>query len=121
MKKLLMLAAAGLIVQATPVIAGNHDHGEGHMKGKGKKIAKMFEKNDSNDDGMISEAEFLDHAKKKFAEKDLNGDGSISMDEAKENKEAKREKWKEKREGMKERMKEKRQERKEGAVSKSVE
>lgn len=121
MKKLLMLAAAGLIVQATPVIAGHHEGGEGHMKDKGKKVAEMFAKNDTNGDGVVSEAEFLDHAKKKFAEKDLNGDGSISMDEAKKNKEAKREKWKEKREGMKEKMKERRQDRKEGAVSKSVE
>lgn len=121
MKKLLILASAGLIIQATPVIAGHHEGGEGHMKDKGDKVAKMFEKNDTNGDGTISEAEFLDHAKKKFADKDLNGDGLISMKEAKQNKEAKREKWKDKREGMKEKMKERRENRKEGAVSKSVE
>ncbi len=98
MKKLLMLAAAILVFQATPVLADNHgDHG-------GKK-GKMFEKHDTNGDGMVSEAEFLEHAKKKFAEKDTNGDGSISKEEAKAAKKGKRSKMKE---NMKERMQEKR-------------
>lgn len=96
MKKILMLSAAALILQATPVLADNHG---------GDKGAKMFEKQDTNSDGKITEAEFLEHAKKKFAERDTNGDGSISQEEAKAGKEAKRKEMKEKR-------KEKREERK---------
>ena len=95
-----MLLAAGLVIQATPVLADNHD-GEGH----GKK-GKMFEKYDANGDGMISESEFLVKAKEKFAKKDANGDGVISKDEAKEARKNKRDhmkdKWKEKREKRKE-------------------
>lgn len=90
MKKILLLTAAGLIFQATPVLAQPHGDGDG-SKGKGK----MFEMRDTNGDGVISEAEFLAHAKSKFAEKDTNGDGSISKDEAKAAHEAKREKMKE--------------------------
>jgi len=66
MKKLLLLIAAGLIIQATPVLA------EGHEGGKHGKKGQMFEKHDTNGDGMISEAEFLAKAKAKFAEKDIN-------------------------------------------------
>jgi hypothetical protein len=112
MKKLLMLTAAGLILQATPVLADHHE--DGH-KGHGDKRGEMFAKHDINGDGVISEAEFLTHAKAKFVKKDTNHDGSISKEEAKTAHAAKREKWKEKREGMKdkmhERMKERRSER----------
>ncbi len=89
MKKLLMLTAAGLIFQATPVLADHHEGGEGHK-------GKMFEKHDSNGDGVISESEFLEHAKKKFSEKDKNGDGVISKEEARENHESMKERWEEK-------------------------
>ena len=95
MKKFLMLTAAGLIFQATPVLAGHHEGGEDHKGG-------MFAKHDTNGDGVISEAEFLAHAKAKFAQKDTNGDGSISREEAKAAKQSKREKMKDKREKIKE-------------------
>ena len=100
MKKLLMLAALGLVIQTAPVLAGHHEGGEG-KKG-------MFEKEDTNGDGVVSKAEFLANAEKKFAEKDKDGNGEISQEEAKEHREAKREKMKE----MREKMKEKRAERK---------
>jgi len=102
MKKLLLLAAAGLILQATPAFADNHKG-----DGEGRKGPKMFEMHDTNGDGMISEAEFMAHAKAKFAEKDTNKDGSISKDEAKAAKEAMREKHKEKREERREKRSEK--------------
>lgn len=101
MNKFLMLIAAGLILQATPVFAGHHE-GEG----------KMFEKHDLNGDGSISQDEFLEHAKKKFQKRDANGDGIISKDEAQAAKAEKKEKWKEKRKEMRDKMKEKREERK---------
>ncbi len=108
MKKILLLAAAGLIFQVTPVLAEHHEGDGGHDRKN-----QMFEKHDTNGDGMISEAEFLEHAKKKFGEKDSNGDGSISKDEAKAAHDAKREKRKE----MRDQWKEKRQDRMEKGSS----
>lgn len=93
MRKLLVLTAAVLIAQATPVLADGHK-GEGH--GKGKK-GQMFEKYDTNGDSVISQAEYMAKAQAKFSEKDTNGDGSISKEEAKAAHKAKREKMKEKR------------------------
>ena len=101
MKKLLMLAALGLVVQTAPVLAEHHEGGEGKKKGS-------FSQVDTNGDGSISKAEYLAHSEKKFTEKDLDGDGEISPEEAKKHREAKREKMKE----MREKMKEKRAERK---------
>ena len=111
MKKILMLTAAGLILQATPVLA--EDHEGGHHKGDHK--AKMFEKQDANGDGMISEAEFLDNAKKHFAEMDANGDGNVTKEEGKAAFEAKREKMKEKRKAWKEKRDKMKEERPDGA------
>ena len=99
MKKLLFLAAAILMLQATPVLAAGHEGGEGHK-------GKMFEKHDTDGDGKISEAEFLAKAKAKFAEKDTNGDGFITQDEAKAARGEMKEKMKEKRGEMREKMKE---------------
>ena len=104
MKKLLLLTAAGLILQATPVLAEERDGGPKRGDHKGG----MFAKHDTNGDGSISEAEFLVHAKARFAEKDTNNDGSISQEEAKAAHEARKAKMKEKREEMKERMQERR-------------
>lgn len=95
MKKLLLLAAFGVAISSIPAMAGHHEE-------MGDKKHKMFEKHDTNGDGMISMDEYMAKAKAKFAEKDTNGDGMISKEEAKEYKEEKREKWKEKRENMKE-------------------
>lgn len=102
MKKILLLTAAGLIFQVTPVLADHH--------GDGPKKDKMFEMHDTNGDGVISEAEFLAHAKEKFAEKDTNKDGSISKEEARAAHEKMREKRKEMKEKWKEKYKEKRKE-----------
>lgn len=102
-----MLTAAGLILQATPVLAGDHEGG--HKKGDHK--AKMFEKQDLNGDGSISEAEFLEGAKKRFKEMDANGDGAFTKEEGKAAHEARREKMKEKRAKWKEKRKEKLEER----------
>ena len=95
MKNLALLAALGIAVSAAPAIAGHHE-------GMGDKKHSMFEKHDTDGDGMISMDEYMAKAKEKFAKKDTNGDGMISKEEAKEYKEEKREKWKEKREKMKE-------------------
>lgn len=106
MKKILLLTAAGLIFQVTPVLAQPYGDGSG-MGGRDGKSSKMFEKHDADGDGVISESEFLEHAKVKFDERDTDGNGSISKDEARAAHEAKRKK----RQEMKEKWKEKRQER----------
>lgn len=99
MKKLLLLTAAGLVLQASPVLAEKY---EGHG-GKGK----MFEMQDTNKDGAISQEEFMNGAKEKFTKMDLNNDGSITKDEAdkaheamKEKRKEMKEKWSEKRKTM---------------------
>lgn len=73
MNKLVLLALAAFIFQAAPALADRSDN----------KGAKMFEKQDSNSDGRISEAEFLANPKQKFAKIDANRDGFISQEEAK--------------------------------------
>lgn len=106
MKKLLMLTGALLALQAIPAMAQDEGaapppKGERMMhKGDGRG-EKMFEQKDTNKDGVISEAEFMDGAKKRFAEVDADHDGKITKEEAKAHHESMREKWKEKREAFK--------------------
>ena len=92
MKKLLMLSALVLTVGAAPALAGDYE-------GKGDHKGKMFEKHDTNGDGVISKEEFLDHATNRFSEMDANDDGEVSKEEAKAAHDKMREqmkKWKEK-------------------------
>lgn len=52
---------------------------------EGKKGGKaIFEKMDTDGDGVISKAEFLTAAEARFAKADTDGDGAISAEEAKE-------------------------------------
>lgn len=78
------LLAVGLM-SAPVVFADNH----------GGKGGKMFEKHDTNGDGVISKAEFLTHAEERFAKMDADGNGEISKEEAKAYKKAMKEKRKE--------------------------
>lgn len=103
MKKLLTLTAAVLAFSAAPALADNHGKDAKGPKGG------MFEQHDTNGDGVVSQDEFLDHAKARFGEMDTDGDGKISREEAQAHRTEMKEKWKERRE---ERM-EKREERKE--------
>ena len=45
------------------------------------RYCKMFEKKDSNSDGVISKAEFVTHSEKKFAKMDADGNGSLTKEE----------------------------------------
>jgi hypothetical protein len=94
MKKIMLLSAAVLALQAVPAMA--EDGAKKMHRGDG-----MFEKQDTNKDGVISEAEFLDHGKAKFKELDGNGDGNVTKDEAKSHYEKKRADWKAKKAEMK--------------------
>ncbi len=93
-KWILMMGAAALVLQASPVLADNHG---------GKHHGKMFEKHDTNGDGVISKEEFLSHAEDRFSKMDTDGDGSVTKEEGEAAKAKMKEKWKEKREKMKER------------------
>ncbi len=97
MKKLMMLSAALLAMQAVPALA--QDGPKPHKDGKG--MERFFEKQDANKDGVISEDEAVAAAKARFAEVDANKDGKVTKDEAKAHHDAMRAKWKEKREEMK--------------------
>ncbi len=95
MKKLLTLSAVALALSFTPALAGERtdvDHKGG-----------MFEKHDTNGDGVISKDEFLKQAEERFGKMDANGDGNVTAEEGKAAKEAmhsKREEHREKRKEM---------------------
>ena len=92
MRKLVILSLSAFAIGfAMPAFADSHSGGKGGM----------FEKHDTNGDGVISKSEFLSHAEERFATMDADGDGSVSKDEAKS-------KHKEMREKMKERVQERR-------------
>ena len=96
MRKILMLTAAVLAFQALPALAE-----DGGPKGGEKHGNRMFEEQDTNKDGAISEDEFVAFSKKRFVETDANKDGKVTQDEAKAHHDAMKAKWKEKRAEMK--------------------
>ena len=75
MKKLLTMAVFALSFAVTPAFA--EGDGGGHKGGK------MFEKQDTNGDGVISKSEFLAHAEEKFSKIDADGNGEITKEEGK--------------------------------------
>ena len=94
MKKILMLSAAVLAFQAVPALAEG-PHGDKEHRGM-----KMFEQQDTNKDGVISEEEFVARAKEHFALMDANKDGKITKEESEAAMAQMREKMKERREEM---------------------
>ena len=84
-----LIAAGTLSLATAPVFAGHHEGGE--------KGAKMFEKHDTNGDGVITLEEHLEHAKERFNKMDADGDGKISKEEARAAKEKMKEMMQEKR------------------------
>ena len=85
-----MAVLAGVVLSG-PVLAEHHEK-------KGDRGAKMFEKQDTNGDGVISKAEFLSHAEERFSKLDSDGNGEVTKEEAKAAHEAMKEKVKEMRE-----------------------
>lgn len=94
MKKILMLSAAVLTMQALPALA---EDGKKPHRGE-KMMEKMFEHQDTDKDGAISKDEAIANATKRFEEMDANKDGKVTKDEAKAHHEAKRAEWKAKKE-----------------------
>lgn len=109
MNKMLLLAALSGAIFVVSGSAWAEDGGmnapveKGQMEREGHKKGKMFERVDTDGDGIISEAEFMEAHKHRFKEIDSNSDGQISKDEAKAHRESMHEKMKEHREGRKER------------------
>lgn len=81
MKKILMLAVTGMVFMSPAAIAGHHNDGD--HKGK------MFEKMDTNNDGVITKDEFMSKHEQKFNEMDADNNGEVTREEAK----AAMEKW----------------------------
>ncbi|PZQ45439.1 MAG: hypothetical protein DI551_07385 [Micavibrio aeruginosavorus] len=93
MKKILMLGAAILTLQALPALAQDGAPPEG---GKGgHRGERMFEMQDTNKDGVVSKDEFQAFSTKKFDELDANKDGNITKEEGKAHHDAMKAKWKE--------------------------
>lgn len=89
MKSSLPLAAVILALGfSTPALAEDGHKGD-HHKGK------MFEKHDTNGDGVVSKAEFLAVHTEKFDEIDADNSGDITKDEADAHFEVMKEKMKE--------------------------
>lgn len=92
MKKILMMTATILVFQATPVLAEDHE-------GEGPK-GTVFEKQDLDGDGKLSEEEFLAGSRERFKNMDQDGDGYVTLEEGRALREKMREQRKERREGM---------------------
>lgn len=92
MKKLMMLSAAILALQAVPALA---EQGAPPKDGKRGGPEKFFEMQDLDKDGTISEAEFLENAKSRFAKMDADKDGKLTREELSAHHEAKKKKFKE--------------------------
>lgn len=83
MNKLLVVAMATMVLSTSSAFAqmGEGEHGVRGGNSE-KRIEHMFEKNDTDHDGVISKAEFLASAEERFAKMDADGDGKITKEEA---------------------------------------
>ena len=76
--------------QDTSAESESYEHGHRHeMRKKFKKRHEKFmvermKKIDSNGDGNVDLQEYLTHAEQRFNEMDINGDQSVTADEARE-------------------------------------
>ena len=101
MRKLFLAALALVAFMGAPAMAeqGRQGMPEGHGK-------MMKNEADTNDDGMLSKAEFMAMQEKRFAEMDGNSDGSVTKEEMKAHVGKMKEKFEERRKEMKEKMEE---------------
>lgn len=80
----LLLAATGLVMASNnPISAGGHGWKKGKHK-KGQRIMRLFDRFDTNKDGLLSQAELATvrpRLKQKLAGADTNNDGLISKAE----------------------------------------
>lgn len=94
MKKVMMIGAAILALQAVPALAQTD---AAPAKDGGKHHGKMFEEADADKDGTVSKSEFKDsadkRAEKKFDSIDANKDGKVTKEELKAHHDAMKAKW----------------------------
>lgn len=79
MKKQTLIALSLAALIATPALAEHGKDGHPH-RGPGH----MFEKADTNKDGVVTKEEFRAQSDKFFAKLDTNGDGKITKQEQEE-------------------------------------
>ena len=91
--KTFLIATTAILLASTAAVAGHHGDKDGKMCEK--KMAKKFEKMDTDKDGAISKDEFITYKTSKFEKMDANNDGKLTMEEKKAYKEAKYKKKKE--------------------------
>ena len=80
MKKTHLIYSAVIALMIGGIVPAMAD---GHGGGKGKHKNAMFEKLDTDKDGLVTKAEFMAHAEAKFAKMDADGNGSFTKEEAK--------------------------------------
>ncbi|MDB2415327.1 EF-hand domain-containing protein [Rickettsiales bacterium] len=102
-----LIAAVSAVVIAGGSFYAVAERADNHEK-YGKK--GMMSHMDSNNDGNVSKAEFLENAQKRFEETDANKDGNVTAEEMKAHHKAQKEKRKKMKEEMKEERKAKQDE-----------
>ncbi len=90
MKKLMIFTALATMASVSYAVAKDGGH---HNKDRGH---KMFERHDTNGDGVISKSEFIASAEERFKKMDADENGEITKDEAKKHYMEMKEKWKSK-------------------------
>ena len=85
--KTFLIATTAILLASTAAVAGHHGDKDGKMCEK--KMAKKFEKMDTDKDGAISKDEFITYKTSKFEKMDADKDGKVSLDEKKAYKKAK--------------------------------
>jgi hypothetical protein len=99
MKKIMMLGAAVLALQAIPALAQDAPPQDGGMRHGGP--GKFFQMQDANNDGVVTEGEFIASAKKRFAELDTDKNGKVTKEEMDAHRDEMRKKWESHRDEMK--------------------
>lgn len=95
MKRILLTIGAGALALAGTAIAGD-EKGDGHKK---MSVEEKFAKVDTNEDGVITEAEFTAQGERATAEKFAKmagDDGELTLDEVKAHYKKKKEHHKDK-------------------------
>lgn len=97
MKKVGLFLVAAAMVSGLVVAMDHSDDGARHGGRHGKFMGKMLERMDTDGDGAVSEAEFVEAHRERFARMDGNGDGQLERDEVRAHHKAMREQWRERR------------------------
>lgn len=92
MKKFLIATTALVFAGTAGIAVAGHGHKDGEKRHH--HVEKMFEKIDTNGDGVITKEESQAFHEKKFTKMDADGDGNVTKEEVKAHHEAKRAEYK---------------------------